>query len=107
MTITVDPETCTRCGICSDVCLRQIIVPAENGELPHLEEGKSTMCISCGQCEVYCPTGAITQDFATSGGRTRTDLTASEKILSVPLGTFIRNRRSIRTCPGGNHRSHP
>jgi nitroreductase/NAD-dependent dihydropyrimidine dehydrogenase PreA subunit len=96
MTITIDPETCTRCGTCSDVCTMAIIEQPDKDELPHLAEGKSAMCISCGQCEVYCPTGAITQDSATADSRPRADPDASGTILPGPLGTFIKGRRSIR-----------
>jgi nitroreductase/NAD-dependent dihydropyrimidine dehydrogenase PreA subunit len=91
MTITIDPETCTRCGTCSDVCLMQVIAPAEEGELPHVEKGKSAMCMSCGQCVAFCPTGAITPD---SGDAAET--IKSGKISVDSLGTFIKSRRSIR-----------
>jgi nitroreductase/NAD-dependent dihydropyrimidine dehydrogenase PreA subunit len=93
MTIKIDPETCTGCGTCSDVCPMQVIAPAEKGGLPHMDKEKSGICMSCGQCEVYCPTGAITQDSETG---TRADRITSEKILPGPLGIFIWSRRSIR-----------
>jgi len=96
MTITIDPETCTCCGTCADVCTMAIIEQPEEGALPRVKKEKSGMCISCGQCEVYCPTGAITQDSATAGSRTGAELAASGTILPGPLGMFMKNRRSIR-----------
>jgi nitroreductase/NAD-dependent dihydropyrimidine dehydrogenase PreA subunit len=91
MTMTIDPETCTRCGTCSDVCLMSVIAPAEPGELPHLDTGRSGMCMSCGQCVAFCPTGAILQDSGEEAAKIQ-----SEKIAPTSLGTFMRSRRSIR-----------
>ena len=91
MTINIESETCTRCGTCSDVCLMQVIAPAEKGELPHVDEGKSGMCMSCGQCVAFCPAGAITPDTGEAAERIK-----PEKISPATLDTFLKSRRSIR-----------
>ena len=67
--IVRDPNKCILCGNCVRVCNEiqvvgvlgfahrgtdAIVVPAFNRELA------STNCVSCGQCRVVCPTGALT-----------------------------------------------
>jgi nitroreductase len=69
----------------------QVIAPAEKGELPHLEKGKSAMCMSCGQCIAFCPAGAITPASGEAAERI-----PSGKIAPGSLGSFMRSRRSIR-----------
>jgi len=96
MTITIDPETCTGCGTCTEVCTMAIIEQQEEGSLPQLKKEKAATCISCGQCEVYCPTGAITQDSPVAGSRAGAGPAATGEILPGPLGTFMKSRRSIR-----------
>jgi len=55
--ITIDPDTCVLCGLCTGVC------PPNALELtPDALEVHST-CTDCGWCVPYCPVGAI------SGGR--------------------------------------
>lgn len=90
MTITIEPETCTRCGICSEVCLSSVIVNGENDSFPRVVEERSGMCSGCGRCVAFCPTGAITRDSVTA-----------EQVSPAPvppgvLGNYLKSRRSIR-----------
>ena len=67
--IVRDPNKCILCGNCVRVCSEiqgvgvlgfahrgtdAEVTPAFNKKLSH------TACVSCGQCRVYCPTGALT-----------------------------------------------
>lgn len=56
-TVTIDPELCTGCGICTDVCADSIL---------ELKDGKAYPgsdgvfgCIACGHCMAVCPEDAI------------------------------------------------
>lgn len=66
--IVRDPNKCTLCGNCVRVCselqgvgaldfayrgAEAMVMPAFNKEIAQ------TQCVNCGQCRVYCPTGAI------------------------------------------------
>jgi nitroreductase/NAD-dependent dihydropyrimidine dehydrogenase PreA subunit len=93
MTIIIDPESCTRCGICSEVCPVGIIDPAGDESLPVVRTERSEMCISCGQCEAFCPSGSIVQE-----GRYDAHAKASSEGAIPPdrLGRYLKSRRSIR-----------
>ena len=67
--IVRDPNKCIQCGLCIRVCeelqgvgvlgfanrgTEAIAIPAFNKKIA------ATECVNCGQCRVYCPTGAIT-----------------------------------------------
>ncbi len=50
----IDPEKCTRCGLCIDYCRFEAIV-FQNGEVSVSE----TLCDGCKLCSRICPSGAI------------------------------------------------
>jgi len=62
---------CTRCvRACNEVQGRFVWHLAQRGEQSHIVAGTGTTllearCESCGACEAYCPTGALTDRFAT------------------------------------------
>ncbi len=48
--VTVDPDKCTRCGICTRQCPMSVPVPYD---------ANTAECIRCGECEAVCPFDAI------------------------------------------------
>ncbi|MFH1059500.1 MAG: 4Fe-4S binding protein [Pseudomonadota bacterium] len=50
----VDPDNCTGCGECREVC--QVEAPAPAAEAMAVD---ATLCLGCGHCALACPTGAI------------------------------------------------
>lgn len=50
-------EKCIRCGLCSKVCQQQV------GIKYNPEKSLEPVCISCGQCIINCPVGAITPKY--------------------------------------------
>jgi MinD superfamily P-loop ATPase len=50
----VDPETCTHCGRCAEVCQYNAIAALPDKVLVFPE-----VCHACGSCTLNCPTGAI------------------------------------------------
>jgi NAD-dependent dihydropyrimidine dehydrogenase PreA subunit len=54
MSLIVNAELCTACGVCESVCPFGAI--AVNGDVAEANE----KCTLCGSCEDACPTGAIT-----------------------------------------------
>jgi heterodisulfide reductase subunit A-like polyferredoxin len=61
--ITVDQELCTRCGICSGICLMGIISPGDDEVLPGITGKAEPFCIRCGHCKVGCPEQALSIRF--------------------------------------------
>ncbi len=55
----IDREKCNDCGLCIDVCACRALVLIKN--VVTVIETKE--CGWCAQCEVVCPTGAITCSF--------------------------------------------
>jgi len=94
MTIIVNPETCSRCGICSVVCPMGIVDPADENTLPRVQNAKEGMCIQCGHCEVSCPSQAHIlnvrpdeKEYLPAGAGT---------ISSEDMAFYLKKRRSIR-----------
>lgn len=55
VTITIDPEKCTKCDICAGICPIYRVFGYK--DLAGKKAGE--ICISCGNCLAICPTGAI------------------------------------------------
>jgi heterodisulfide reductase subunit A len=56
ITSYVDPDLCSGCGMCIEVCPYAAIVRDENGKSKVLE----ALCKGCGACGATCPQAAIT-----------------------------------------------
>ena len=92
MTVIIDEDACTGCGVCSEVCPGKIIEPARGAAFPFVPTEKEGQCLSCGQCEAFCPTGALVQ-----GGRAGTTPASPAGALSADqLGLYMKSRRSVR-----------
>jgi len=59
----IDKDKCNGCGLCVSVCSCKILVLNGNVVSVVAEKKCSTCTKWCGQCEIVCPTGAITCPF--------------------------------------------
>ncbi|MDQ1276616.1 MAG: hypothetical protein QG610_2194 [Euryarchaeota archaeon] len=95
MTINVDSNLCSQCGVCSKVCPYGIIEPADEMQLPRVHEGMDAICVSCGHCEAFCPSGALM--LADGSNKAHESIIPKGVISPENLGHFLKSRRSIRT----------
>ena len=58
MTMKINPDLCTACGVCTEVCPRLIPQITEDGVTRLLPE-RADLCMECGHCSAVCPVGAI------------------------------------------------
>lgn len=92
--ILIDPDLCTRCGICTKMCSAGIIEPADEKTLPGVSDEKSGMCIQCGHCEAFCPSGALLLNVRPDE---KVPLPAGAGTISpYDLGFYLKMRRSVR-----------
>lgn len=88
--IEINPNLCTKCGLCTNVCPSSVLLFDSNG--PRANNPQN--CISCGQCVAVCPNSAL--------DNIKTPLSKQTAIDSFPVidsntaETFLRSRRSIR-----------
>ena len=59
----IDREKCDGCGLCVSICHCSILVLVDN-VVTIIEKKKCALCNCwCTQCELICPTGAISCPF--------------------------------------------
>ncbi len=88
--LKVDPDKCTKCGLCSEVCPPGIIAQSEKGPEMTLSE----RCIACGHCVAICPTAALDNEKNPLANQVPLD-----KFPVIDADTaykFLRSRRSVR-----------
>ena len=90
MTIEIDRDACTGCGVCSEVCIAGIIEPARGTAPPSVPAEKEGQCLSCGQCEAFCPTGAVVR------GDRAPPASPAGAVSAKQLALYMKSRRSIR-----------
>ena len=56
VTLSLDPESCSGCGMCLDVCPRAVFGRTD-GEVRIIARDA---CMECGACATNCPSGAVT-----------------------------------------------
>jgi nitroreductase/NAD-dependent dihydropyrimidine dehydrogenase PreA subunit len=89
----INLETCTKCGLCAEVCPNQIMEWAPEKE-PGFRADRVSLCFQCGHCMAVCPTQSITAG----------DLSYEKDFFDLPMGglresdffNFLSSRRSIR-----------
>lgn len=54
-TLTFDPDKCTGCGMCIEVCPHAVFFPADG----KVRVRDRNLCMECGACSRNCPFGAI------------------------------------------------
>jgi len=93
-TILVDPNLCNCCGICSSVCAMSIITKTDEEALPNVEDAKAAICIKCGHCEAFCPSGALVLNFRAD----EKDAMAPgvDSISPEAMALHLKKRRSVR-----------
>ena len=84
----IDPEKCTRCGLCTDVC----VTFEKRGKKVVI--AKPEFCIHCGSCGATCPSGAILDTSAEPKRLTKRDLALLPSAESLHF--LFRSRRSVR-----------
>jgi nitroreductase/NAD-dependent dihydropyrimidine dehydrogenase PreA subunit len=89
--LAVNKETCTKCGICADVCVRKIIFWQENS-YPHLMPEIS--CLKCGHCVAVCPSGSLMHDEIPL--EQSPQIERSLDITFEQCRQLIKSRRSVR-----------
>ena len=57
-TLCYDPDACTACGMCGEVCPHGVF--ATGGRRAELVRPQD--CMECGACQLNCPAGAIQVD---------------------------------------------
>lgn len=91
--LSINEQTCTRCGLCASACLWGIIVlPDDN--LPRYTEVGPELCNLCGHCEAVCPTSAMVVNDPRIDPTTC--ISGAMAIEPERLGAYLRMRRSIR-----------
>lgn len=92
--ISFDPEKCTACGTCSEICPMHIIMPGEDGGAPSVPPENEPFCARCGHCEAICPADAIQGNYKTYPPEN--NLSDTEQISPEVLKKYTQSRRSIR-----------
>ncbi len=88
--ITIDAETCTRCGRCIITCPRKLLVREGDDVRP---ADALDLCIACGHCVAVCEPGALSHSAVPEG---QPDAPAEPVLGDEQLELFLRSRRSIR-----------
>ena len=84
--VTCDPEKCSRCGLCAEVCHESCITVLPDG--PRIDQA---MCSTCAQCVAICPKQALAWEGVAPAAFERQRLPAAEQ-----LDELFKQRRSIR-----------
>ena len=95
MTVFINHDLCSGCGICGEVCPRHVPVTSENnGSMTTaMAPERATLCMECGHCAAVCPQGAVT---VPRFGDREFEPVEDMDIDVDDFLTFLRQRRSVR-----------
>lgn len=93
-TIFVNPELCTGCGTCIDLCPYFILSLDETAGRPAADPTRAAACCHCGHCMAVCPKEAITVRY--DNGRPATCDREEETLTPGQIARHFMMRRSVR-----------
>jgi nitroreductase/NAD-dependent dihydropyrimidine dehydrogenase PreA subunit len=91
--ITIDPNLCSGCGICTRLCPYGIPTLNDADETATVNPVTAPYCSRCGHCEAVCPERAITTTYP---GAVPAPGIAGEAITPGQIAALMMMRRSIR-----------
>lgn len=92
--IIIDLESCSRCGLCHEVCVAGVIAKG-----PKLNAAEEDICFECGHCVAICPDNAITVvGFADGNGM---PAESGPPISPNAMRSMLHARRSCRSFKPG------
>ena len=94
LTLTIDSEKCTHCGLCCKMCISGILEMKDKDSAPTTVRDNEKYCLHCGHCQAFCPSGALLFDYEDSEKKSYEPVETT--ITPEQLGHYIRMRRSIR-----------
>lgn len=92
ITLSIDRESCIKCGRCVAVCPSKIFSQQKKGSAVEINFIES--CILCGQCVAVCPTASVMHSSFPSSKVHETDY--SQLPTAEQLMLLLKNRRSNR-----------
>ena len=96
--ITVNENSCTKCGICVKICPSGIIDPVDENRFPQVQETNVSRCLYCGHCEAFCSSQALTLDLRPDE---KVPLLAGAGTISPEdIAVYLKKRRSVRHFTG-------
>ncbi|NLI36671.1 MAG: 4Fe-4S dicluster domain-containing protein [Bacteroidales bacterium] len=91
--LTINHQSCQRCGVCIATCPVSVIsLDAEN--FPYMKEEDEKRCVLCGHCEAVCSKQALRHYLLPQMKMVQRD--KLQEINAENLSEYFRNRRSIR-----------
>jgi len=93
--IKIDRNTCKGDGRCVEICPIKLLRMNEKEHLPEFIPGGGDICINCGHCFAFCPSGSIELSTMNHKGSMKLDHSKLPTAQQVEL--LLKGRRSIRT----------
>lgn len=91
--IEIADQECTKDRICELECPYGILTTCEGSETARPAPGREALCIQCGHCVAFCPTGAVRLE-----GTGPEDLEKAQgRISPEEAEALLKRRRSIRS----------
>lgn len=92
--IIINEQHCTKCNICSTICVMGIIEKSTPSGFPTVLEENRDNCLRCGHCESFCKQDALLLDYLPED---KMPVSPQDGCIDPrTLSLYMKKRRSIR-----------
>ena len=90
---TINEDTCTKCGICAEICVTSVI-DFDGDTVPRPFSFSETSCIRCGACVISCPSESfIHRDISLDECP---EISKNDEVSFAQVKHLLKTRRSVR-----------